>query len=249
MASQLTAVRRAEALRQGRIGGPERSPKGKVGEMARGGSERPFKARQELDFLLMGNREPREDKGSKSCSPDLPFSKTPSLLLGGEGVRRRVNSRSRELSLCCSDRPSSHWLAGRRDQSSLGCKEGEAGALLSGCSASWRPLAHLLAQLVWPPLSLERQGLSAAASKKSEDYRFAGGLSLLSHRRPRTLLSLGSTVTAEHCTRTPLGRPGQRLPSPSWDSLLCKVWIVFMAPSFASASFPLGLVFRSSKSK
>lgn len=49
--------------------------------MARGGSERPFRARQELDFLLMGNREPREDKGSKSCSPDLPFSKTPSFLL------------------------------------------------------------------------------------------------------------------------------------------------------------------------
>lgn len=196
MASQLTAVRRAEALRQGRTGGPERSPKGKVGEMARGGSERPFRARQELDFLLMGNREPREDKGSKSCSPDLPFSKTPSLLPGGEGVRHRVKSRSRELSLCCSDRPSRHWLAGRRDQSSLGCKEGEAGALLSGCSASWRPLAHLLTQLVWPPLRLERQGLSAAASKKSEDYRFAGGLSLLSHRRPRTLLSLGSNC---HC--------------------------------------------------
>lgn len=63
----------------------------------------------------------------------------------------------------------------------------------SGSFGSWEPLPHSLAQLVWALPSLEKQGLSTAASQKSEYYRFAGGLSLLSHRSPRTLLSLGST--------------------------------------------------------
>lgn len=51
-----------------------------------------------------------------------------------------------------------------------------------------------LAPLVWPLPTLERQGLSPAALQISEDYRFAGGLSLRSRRHRRTLLSLGSTV-------------------------------------------------------
>lgn len=192
----------------------KKEPKGKGWRNGKSWIRKTLQATGRAGLHPEGNREPWEDKGSKVCSLDFSFSKTPSLLPGGEGVGGRAKSRSREFSLCCSDHPSRHWLGGRRDQSSLRCKEGEAGALCSECSASWAPLAHLLAQLVWPPLRLERQGLSAAASKKSEDYRFAGGLSLLSHRRPRTLLSLGSTVTAEHCIRTPLGRPGQRLPSP-----------------------------------
>lgn len=155
-----------------------------------------------------GTREHGKDKTSEAVSLDFSFSKTPSLLPGGEGAGRMgIKSRSRELALHCSHHPNRHWLSGRSDQSSLGWEEGEAGVPSSGSFGSWGPLSPSLAQLVWTLSSLERQGLSVAASQKSEDYRFASGPSLLSHRCPRTLLSLGS----EHCIRTPLGRPTQKL--------------------------------------
>lgn len=79
----------------------------------------------------------------------------------------------------------------------------------SRCSLPWfleTPCS--LAPWVWLLPSPERQGLSTTASQNSEDYRFAGGLSLLSHRLWCTLLSLGSTVPH---IRTPLGRPRQQL--------------------------------------
>lgn len=116
-------------------------------------------------------------------------------------------SRSRELALHCSDHPNRHWMSGRSDQSSVGWEEGEAGVPSSGSFGSWGPLSPSLVQLVWTVPSLERQGLGVTASQKSKDYRFASGRSLLSHRCPRTLLSLGS----EHCIRTPLGGPRQKL--------------------------------------
>lgn len=89
-------------------------------------------------------------------------------------------------------RPILPWMERRRSQ----------------CSSLWlletpRPLSSL----AWLLPGLARQGLSTTAPQKSEDYRFAGGLSLLSHRLRCVLLSLGSTVTAVHCIRTLLGRP------------------------------------------
>lgn len=115
-------------------------------------------------------------------------------------------SRNRKLSLHSSHRPSRPWLGGHSDRPSLDRR-----------GRSWSSLPWRLWFLKSPGSLAGPAGVAAAwpgqaGVKRSSLPEIKGlqvcrGLSLLSHRRPRTLLSLGSTVTAEHCIRTPLGRP------------------------------------------
>lgn len=88
-----------------------------------------------------------------------------------------VEGRDRALSLC-SNCPSKHQRDSRSERSSWGWEEGGARIPALGSQAP-QLTGHWL---VWPLPSLERQGLSAAALQKSEDYRAAGDLSLLSDR-------------------------------------------------------------------
>lgn len=109
-----------------------------------------------------------------------------------------VESRDRALSLC-SNCPSKHWPGGGSERSSWGWEEREA-SIPALDSQDPQLTGHWL---VWPLPSLERQGLSAAVMQKSEDYRVAGDLSLLSDRRDAPCylwaqLSLPCTVSGLH---------------------------------------------------
>lgn len=163
-----------------------------------------------------GDRKPWKRWEHKAFSLDFSFSKTPSLFPGGEGVG--VWGSRAETGSCPSTAPPAQadtgWVAAVTNPPS------------DGRGRSWYSLPWRLWFLETPRSLAGPAGVAAArpgeagvkrrAFQKSKDYRFASGLSLLSHKCPRTLLSLGSTVTAERCIGTPLGRPSHGSQLSGW---------------------------------
>lgn len=210
----------AKAWRQGWLRGPKGARGGKARGVARAGSEGPLRSQQEGGLLprALGTLERGGAARLLACFlfrrllPCFQVGKD----LGGDGEWKR-------------DPPSADGRGS--GQSSQGGRRKKPAfpalnALVLGDSA------HVRASLP----SLERQELSAEKSQKSEDYRFARGLSLLSHGRP-------STLPAPCCLwaqlSLPSGRPRQQLtvvrpgalrparlpaPAPPWRTALSTGW-------------------------